>query len=178
MALAESLLTDEGVKQLKELFGTLDKDSDGKVDKKEWGHKVKQNEEAMKKFFGGASLAEIGSAFKIIDADGDGSLTWDEFLGAATKKNKAANAALEHLKGAIATEEGMAELKALFATLDKDGDGKISSKEWGSKVTANQEVMAKFFGGATKAEIGAAFKRIDADGNGFLSFDEFVGAAK
>ena len=69
------------------------------------------------------------------------------------------------------------ELKALFDALDKDGDGKVTSKEWGSAISKNKEILAKFFGGASIKEIGAAFKRLDADGSKDLTWDEFVAGA-
>ena len=30
--------------------------------------------------------------------------------------------------------------------LDKNGDGKVTSKEWGAKVFQNKEIMSKHFG--------------------------------
>ena len=46
-------------------------------------------------------------------------------------KHESEDAALQSLVTALGSEEGRAELKSLFATLDKDGDGKVTSKEWG-----------------------------------------------
>ena len=75
---------------------------------------------------------------------------------------------------ALSTKGGFSELQLLFETLDKDGDGKVTSKEWGSAVSENQELLSKYFGGATLAEIGGAFKRIDTNCSGSLDWDEFV----
>ena len=57
----------------------------------------------------------------------------------------------------------VAELRALFETLDGDGDGLVTSQEWGKGLAKNREQIAKNFGGGTMAETGKAFKRIDAD---------------
>ena len=73
--------------------------------------------------------------------------------------------------------KGLAELRNLFDSLDKDHDGKVTGQEWGKKVRENQTLLAKYFGGSTLKEIGSAFKRIDTDGNASLSWDEFVAAA-
>jgi len=79
----------EGLEELRKLFDTLDKDNDGNVTGQEWGHKVTENKELLSKYFGGSTLKEIGSAFSRIDADGNKSLTWDEFVVAAGLKKDA-----------------------------------------------------------------------------------------
>ena len=77
------------------------------------------------------------------------------------------------LAKAMATEDGKAELKKLWDTLDKNGDGKVSGKEWGSAVYKNKELLAKYFGGATLREIGQMFNQIDEDNSDSLTWDEF-----
>ena len=62
--------------------------------------------------------------------------------------------------------------QALFVALDSDGDGRISSKEWGHAISKNRTLAAKYFGGATVREIGAAFRRIDVDGSDDITWDE------
>merc|ERR1711933_655848 len=113
---------------------------------KEWGSKVYAEQDLMSKYFGGTTLKEIGEAFNRIDSNGDDNLTWDEFLS---------------------------ELKALWDSLDANADGKVSGKEWGSKVYANKDIMAKFFGGHDMASIGKGFNRIDTNGDDQLTWDEF-----
>ena len=73
------------------------------------------------------------------------------------------------LKTALATPEGRAELKALFESLDANGDGALSSKEWGRGVgkkwkedAAFKELMQTYFGGATIGEVGRMFSKINA----------------
>merc|ERR1719451_135252 len=73
----------KGLEELRNLFDSLDKDHDGKVTGKEWGKKVKENQSLLSKYFGGSTLKEIGSAFSRIDADGNKSLSWEEFVVAA-----------------------------------------------------------------------------------------------
>lgn len=161
--------TDEGYADLKALWDTLDKDGDSKVSGKEWGSSVYKNQDVMKKYFGGASLKDLGLAFNRIDIDNNDSLTWAEFCAEVKSYGT-----LLGLKEAMETDEGSAELKQLYETLDKDGDGKVSSKEWGSAVYKNQDIMKKYFGGRTLEEIGRAFNRIDADNSDSLTWDEFV----
>ena len=71
-----------------------------------------------------------------------------------------------------------AEVQRMIADIDKNGDGRVSSKEWGSAVGKNKAVMQKYFGGKDTKSIGKAFKRIDIDGSGDLTWDEFVAASQ
>ena len=68
--------------------------------------------------------------------------------------------ATQGLAEAVRSEVGRASLKAFFEKLDKDGNGKVSKKEWGSKVGKEMTLMAKYFGGSTPAEIRKAFGQI------------------
>ena len=71
--------------QIDDMIALLDKDGDGRVTGKEWGSAVKKNADVMKKYFGGKDLKTIGKAFKRIDADGSGDLTWDEFVSGSLR---------------------------------------------------------------------------------------------
>ena len=153
----------------KELWDTLDADGDGRVTSKEWGSKVYQNQEVMSRYFGGSTLSEIGHAFNRIDQDQRGSLSWEEFSSGAKSY-----AAAVKIAEAAKTDIGRAELKDLWETIDKDGDGKVSGKEWGSAVYKNQDILKKYFGGSSLKEIGQTFNRIDADNSDSLTWEEFV----
>ena len=89
-----------------------------------------------------------------------------------------AAATMQALVDMLTSPEGKAEMKALFQACDKDGNGTVSSKEWGKAIKSNWKVMAKFFGCVTMAEVGKSFKRLDADGSGDLTWDEFVDAVE
>lgn len=175
--MVQALQSDEGKAELRTFFDSLDKDHNGKVSSKEWGHALGKNKEIMSKYFGGSTPAEIGQAFKRIDVNSDGNLSWEEFVAAADAKMAQVDSSTVKLAEGLATDDGKAELKAFFDILDKDGNGKVSSKEWGHAVSKQKELMAKYFGGMTPAEIGQAFKRIDVNKDGSLSWEEFVDAA-
>lgn len=90
---------------------------------------------------------------------------------------KASNTA-KRLADAVERDEGRAALKALYESLDADGDGKLTAEEWAHGLTANAEVLAKWFGDATVADDHLeAFAALDEDGNGSLSWDEFLAGA-
>mmetsp|Transcript_68400 Transcript_68400/g.154720 ORF Transcript_68400/g.154720 Transcript_68400/m.154720 type:complete len:395 (+) Transcript_68400:106-1290(+) len=96
----------------------------------------------------------------------------------ALPESKDVNLALKALAGTVKSEDGKKELKALFDKCDANGDGRISRKEWGAAVAAEWKVLAKYFGGSTKADMRKAFKSIDVDGSNDLTFDEFEAAVK
>ena len=77
---------------------------------------------------------------------------------------------------AFDSEEGKAELKKLFMSIDTDGSGSVTSKEWGKAIGQHWKEMGKFFGGLSMGEVGKMFKKLDADGSGDLTWDEFENA--
>merc|ERR1712151_355286 len=65
------------------------------------------------------------------------------------------------------TEEHISHFKETFSLFDKDGDGKITTKELG--------VVMKALGkNPTEAELQKTIKENDLDENGSMDFDEFV----
>jgi len=70
--------------------------------------------------------------------------------------------------------ESSNELRQLWEALDKNSDGKVSSKEWGSAVFQNKDLLSKYFGGASMSEIGHAFNRIDSNKVSSLPFSSTV----
>ena len=159
----------EGKEELRKLFHSIDIDGSGSVSSKEWGKAIGQHWKLMGRFFGGLTVGEVGQMFKKLDADGSGDLTWDEFETALQQMDWSVR-----LAQALESQQGAAELKALWDRLDKNGDGKVSGKEWGSAAHMDQQVMAKYFGGKDLKGIGKMFSKIDADGSGDLTWDEFV----
>ena len=105
---------------------------------------------------------------------GDGD---DDGAGGGGGAAAAAAADTSLIASALASAEGRAELKALFDALDANGDGAVSSKEWGQGLGKNQALMQKHFGGATAAEVGRQFNRIDADDDRKLTWSEMLSAA-
>ena len=177
VAIALALTEEES--ELRLVFDSMDKDANGCVDGKEWGKAMSDPKvlETLKKFFGGkdATKEEVGRAFKLLDIDASGTIEWEELVG-ASKVYLAAERAAEMCM----TPAGVSSLKKLFDLIDSDGDGKVDSKEWGLAVGkgATRELIKEYFGGMTTAECGRMFTKLDADGNGHLSFDEFIHATQ
>jgi len=163
--------TPDGKAALAQLWTELAKD--GTISSKAWGRGVATHWKTMATFFGGCTIAEVGKAFTMLDVDGSGDLTWEEFEGAISGMDAALR--LAHM---LESKDNLAELKALFDTIDKDGDGRVTSKEWGSAVSKNQDIMRKYFGGKSLKQIGQAYRRLDADGSDDLTWDEFVAGSQ
>eukprot|EP00930_Biecheleria_cincta_P081151 TRINITY_DN6987_c0_g1_i5.p1 TRINITY_DN6987_c0_g1~~TRINITY_DN6987_c0_g1_i5.p1 ORF type:complete len:664 (-),score=132.18 TRINITY_DN6987_c0_g1_i5:125-2071(-) len=174
--LVKAMSRPEGKEMLKKLFDVLDKDSSGRVSSKEFGKGLKANEAMLRQYFGGSTLQELGHAFKRLDMDGSGDLSWEEFEAATTPNaGKRADAKLVEV---MSQPEGKATLRALFAALDRDGSGRVSSKEFGKGLKANEAMLRQYIGGSSLQELGHAFKRLDVDGSGNLSWEEFEAATQ
>ena len=115
-AFVDAMNSPEAKAELKALFESCDTDGNGSVTSKEWGKAVAKNWKTMAKYFGGATMPEVGKAFKKLDADGSGDLTWYEFELAISSMDVSLRLAEK-----LATQEGAAELRKLFDTLDKNG---------------------------------------------------------
>jgi len=112
--LIASLDGDPKCPQVKELIEAAEKNAKGSIDQAEFmalwvAFKAKVGEE-------GETEAEIKTAFKEYDLDGDGYITKDEMVEAITKMGFVSN-----------TEE---EAGKCLKEMDLDGDGKVSYAEF------------------------------------------------
>jgi Ca2+-binding EF-hand superfamily protein len=100
---------------------------------------------------------EVEKMFDAVDTDKSGFIDYSEFVVAAMNENQ------------LTTNE---KLQAAFKMFDKDGSGIISPEEI-------KEVLS--FGGTnqlSKASIDAIVKQVDENGDGEISFEEFVDMMK
>ena len=209
----------------KRLFALLDEDRSGSLNTAELSHALTHNKEAAKlaeqfpalhdichlahgrkkrghhhKHDESQSVAQF-KAFAALDADGNGTLDEEEFIGICVAADSADAAA-------------RASAKKLFALLDEDHSGTVSCGELGHALESDREAkeLAKNFsalhdlvhlshgrsthkhkkhrsskhhkhkshhhhGGSAedaKASRFAAFQKLDANGDGSLSFEEFL----
>ena len=151
---------------------------------------MESRHDALASHFGASALTTIGSLFD------EKALSWEEFLASAKARgNSAAASAPEgtavavvgvegvplgnfQLMKAVSTPEGRAELKSLFDQLDKNKDGRVSSAEWGESVHKFKDVLKKYFGGNTVANVDKLFRSIDANGSGSFTWEEFLQVAQ
>jgi len=114
VALIESLEGDPNCPQVQELIEASERNGKGSIDQSEFmalwiSFKAKVGDE-------GETEADIKTAFKAYDLDGDGYITKDEMVEAITKMGFVSN-----------TEE---EAAKCLQEMDLDGDGKVSFAEF------------------------------------------------
>lgn len=98
------------------------------------------------------SEAELMAVFRSVDSDNSGSISFSEYLTAAMSE-----------KSLTSTDK----LQAAFRMFDKDGSGLVSAEELA-------QVLEK---GGT-ADFVAMVKQFDANGDGEISFTEFLNMMK
>ncbi|KAL0581448.1 translation elongation factor EF1B gamma [Marasmius crinis-equi] len=99
------------------------------------------------------SEVELQDMINEVDVDGNGTIDFHEFLAMMAKKVHAGD-----------SEE---EIKQAFKVFDKDGSGSISAAEL-------RHVMESLGERLSDAEIDAMMKEADVDGDGTISYNEFV----
>ena len=101
-------LTEEQIAEFKEAFSLFDKDGDGTITTKELGT-------VMRSLGQNPTEAELQDMINEVDADGNGTIDFPEFLTMMARKMKDTD-----------SEE---EIREAFRVFDKDGNGFISAAE-------------------------------------------------
>ncbi|CAF2188504.1 unnamed protein product [Brassica napus] len=157
-------LTDEQISEFKEAFSLFDKDGDGSsllillslaiwlimftccITTKELGT-------VMRSLGQNPTEAELQDMINEVDADGNGTIDFPEFLNLMAKKMKDTD-----------SEE---ELKEAFRVFDKDQNGFISAAEL-------RHVMTNLGEKLTDEEVEEMVREADVDGDGQINYEEFV----
>ncbi|XP_035825997.1 neo-calmodulin-like [Aplysia californica] len=131
------------LQKFKEAFSLFDKDGDGTITTKELGT-------VMRSLGQNPTEAELQDMINEVDADGNGTIDFPEFLTMMARKMKDAD-----------TEE---ELKESFRVFDKDGNGFISAAEL-------RHVMTNLGEKLTDEEVDEMIREADTDGDGQVNYD-------
>ena len=108
MATQDKQLTDEQIAEFKEAFSLFDKDGDGTITTKELGT-------VMRSLGQNPTEAELQDMINEVDADGNGTIDFPEFLTMMARKMK--------------DTDSEDEIREAFKVFDKDGNGFISAAE-------------------------------------------------
>ena len=141
-------LTAQELANGKEIFEALDQDNDGKIS-------TADLKTALTNAGFEITDEEVAGIIGMADADNSGTVSWDEFLKVMEKRP---------IKRRIE-----AALKRLFDEFDKDKSGFITSDELRSLIEE-----AGFGEEVSAAEITELIARVDTNGDGKVSFDEFL----
>uniref|UniRef100_A0A0E0MJA8 EF-hand domain-containing protein n=1 Tax=Oryza punctata TaxID=4537 RepID=A0A0E0MJA8_ORYPU len=141
-------LTKEQIAEFREAFSLFDKDGDGTITSKELGT-------VMGSLGQSPTEAELKVMVEELDADGSGSIDFDEFLSLLARKLRDTGA-----------EDGLREA---FRVFDKDQNGFISPDEL-------RHVMANLGDPLSDDELAEMLREADSDGDGQINYTEFVKA--
>lgn len=135
-------LSAHDVRHLREAFCKIDADNTGFITYAEL------KEALQEAGWTGATEEEVNAMLKEMDEDGDGTISWEEFLEATAERQM------------IQYQQTIWET---FCELDNDGSGEISVEE-----------LKKIMKDETAETIQQYVDEYDADGNGLINFEEFL----
>ncbi|KAL0213495.1 hypothetical protein RCL1_007121 [Eukaryota sp. TZLM3-RCL] len=142
--MAESL-TEDQINEFKEAFALFDRDGDGCITTAELGT-------VMRSLGQNPTNAELADMINEVDADGNGTIDFPEFLTMMARKMKDA--------------DSVEEIREAFRVFDKDGNGYISAAEL-------RHVMTNLGEKLTDEEIDEMIREADIDGDGQIDYAEF-----
>ncbi|ESO92156.1 hypothetical protein LOTGIDRAFT_121213, partial [Lottia gigantea] len=131
------------ISDYKEAFSLFDKDGDGTITSGELAT-------VMRSLGQEPSDQELQDMINEVDADGNGTVDFEEFLQMMCRKLKKAD-----------SEE---ELREAFRVFDKDGNGYISSNEL-------RFVMSNLGETLSDKEVDEMIREADVDGDGMVNYD-------
>ncbi|KAK9950192.1 hypothetical protein M0R45_005693 [Rubus argutus] len=140
--------TDDSEEELKEAFRVFDKDENGFISTAELRHVFSNLGEKF-------TDEEIDEMIHEADQDGDGQVSYEEFVR-LTRPDKIKD-----------TDDSEEEFKEAFRVFDKDQNGFISAAEL-------HQVMTDLGEKRTYEEIDEMMHEADLDGDGQISYEEFV----
>ena len=136
-------LSEEQIAEFKEAFSLFDKDGDGTITTKELGT-------VMRSLGQNPTEAELQDMINEVDADGNGTIDFPEFLTMMARKMKETD-----------SEE---EIREAFRVFDKDGNGFISAAEL-------RHVMTNLGEKLTDEEVDEMIREADIDGDGQVNYE-------
>ncbi|KAM3273876.1 hypothetical protein ACQJBY_043195 [Aegilops geniculata] len=140
-------LSQEQIQEFREAFKLFDKDGDGTITTKELGT-------VMRSLGQHPTEGELKDMVEEVDADGSGTIDFNEFLGLVARQ----------MRGDAEAEE---ELHEAFRVFDKDNNGFISLDEL-------RTVMKNLGEKLSEDELNEMLQEADGDGDGQINYKEFA----
>jgi len=148
-------LGDEAIKELRDLFTSLDKDGNGTLT-------IQEMKDGIEKSGLTNQTIDLKAILEDVDADGSGVIDYTEWI-ASTLNMK------QYFQEDV--------LWAAFKVFDRDGNGKISKDELANIVLEDPNVK-QVIGQKQGVELDQILAQVDANGDGEIDFDEFVAMMK
>ncbi|KAF0907267.1 hypothetical protein E2562_015769 [Oryza meyeriana var. granulata] len=139
-------LSKEQIAEFREAFSLFDKDGDGTITSKELGT-------VMRSLGQEPTEEELREMVAEVDADGSGSIDFDEFLSLLARK--------------LRDTEAEDDLREAFRVFDKDQNGFITPDEL-------RHVMTNLGDRLSDDELAEMLHEADSDGDGQINYNEFV----
>eukprot|EP00179_Madagascaria_erythrocladioides_P003260 CAMPEP_0198310662 /NCGR_PEP_ID=MMETSP1450-20131203/2658_1 /TAXON_ID=753684 ORGANISM="Madagascaria erythrocladiodes, Strain CCMP3234" /NCGR_SAMPLE_ID=MMETSP1450 /ASSEMBLY_ACC=CAM_ASM_001115 /LENGTH=150 /DNA_ID=CAMNT_0044013505 /DNA_START=104 /DNA_END=556 /DNA_ORIENTATION=+ len=139
-------LTEDTIKEFREAFALFDKNKDGSISAQELGV-------VMRSMGQSPTDAELQQMIAEVDADGNGTIDFAEFVTLMARKMK--------------NSDKDAEIREAFNVFDKNGDGKISADEL-------RQIMAKLGENLSDEEVNQMIREADTNNDGVIDYEEFV----
>lgn len=138
----------EQVREFRSAFAFFDKDGDGRITADELSTVIRTS------LGQSPTPSELRDMVSEVDADGDGTIEFAEFL-ALMARNRCKDG------------DGEEELREAFGVFDRNQDGLISREEL-------RHVMVSLGEKMSEEEVDGMIFEADLDGDGFVDFREFV----
>merc|ERR1719449_3155 len=139
-------LTQDQVEEFREAFALFDKDGDGTITADELGV-------VMRSLGRKPTMEELKAMIAEVDDDGSGEIEFPEFLSLMASK--------------LQDTDSVEEMREAFLVFDRDKSGSVTASEL-------KHVMNNLGEQVTDEEVQEMIVEADADGDGELSFDDFL----
>ncbi|KAH0934716.1 hypothetical protein HID58_011833 [Brassica napus] len=148
------------VEEMKKEFRLCDIDQNGFITASELRY-------VLTKYGGDYTDEDVCKTIETYDVDGDGRISYDEFVKMCARIEKL-DAGVDKLVTSVTLpEEKMQEMKATFMLFDVGNNGFITAADFQLSEKSDGKKL-------TEEEAYNMLRNFDADGNGRVSFDEFV----
>jgi len=141
--LTEETAQERALVQLKLVFDSIDANHDHAVSKVELEAALKKDEkqETLGPLVKDSGLNLKYNDLTVLGTKQDGCISWEEFLGHLQEKAVEEVKATGELAAAEipATEKALKQLKAVFDSIDVDGDGGVSKEELSAKLNGDRD---------------------------------------